>query len=201
MASFATKPGEVGFAEDPDRLSRCDELLGLPVLRALLETGEPVDILISDNKKRCPLGNSRLHRTSEPCGQGGRLPPRDRQRTRKNDRLAEEGAVRIPLPRNLRGGAIDDRPTYEGKSARNIHLGLSQRGNQNMAAGLCVLERMMVLEAVADPLGKRLEAVAAPRDIRPDASRHLRRVEPLKAGSGTPAMAQARPKATLSQGP
>jgi hypothetical protein len=34
-----------------------------------------------------------------------------------------------------------------------------------------------------DPLGKRLEAIAAPRDIRPDAPRHRRRVEPLKGGA------------------
>ena len=73
IARCSYKDREIGFTNDPDTLTVSDKLLGLSVLRTLLMTGEPSDVLVADDEHRCLSRDARRDMATHACRQIGRF--------------------------------------------------------------------------------------------------------------------------------
>lgn len=91
------------------------------------------------------------------------------------DTLTEQRPIRVPLPPDRSRGACTagvDRLANSPQHAFEVKPGFGHRRKQHMSGGLRILQGVVVLELVADPLAHIREPVAAPSALRPDATDH-----------------------------
>ncbi len=82
-------PLEVAFSNDADLLPFSNEMLGLPMLQALIVSGQFPQILITNNENRCVLCDSVVDLTSRGRGDVRGLTPRNCQCTCKYENFTK----------------------------------------------------------------------------------------------------------------